>query len=230
MRLQHKIILGILSIIACLSCGYVGYLINEYNHQEQQVSHTIAEIKKTNNALPKKADSTLTNIVKRQGLTIDSLLNVKIQKSEVNNVSGFSMGGKSISTEELLRYVNDQHKEASYYKQIYEVLSKKYEIAPKKNEDGTVTVITKDPQVEKITNQYNLLLEKHNILVDKFNELVKKTNRLDQERLDYKNEASNLKTALKLIKSNYKIDYDIKKENDSVNTISVDKVRKNKNK
>lgn len=218
-------------MIGCFSCGYVGYLINEYKHKEQEVKTKIADIKKVNETIPKKNDSTMSHLVKRQQATIDSLLKDRNVTHQVNNIGGFTMDGKSISSEELLRYVNKLYKEANYYKNLYEILAKKYDIKSKENEDGTITVTTKDPQHEETINQYNSLRAKCNTLIGEYDDLVKKTNKIDQERLDYKNEVSNLKAALKLIKENYKIEYNIEKENDSVNTISVEKIRrKNKTK
>lgn len=228
MKIQFKIFLTLFFIIGCLACGYVGYLINEYKHKEQEVKTKIADIKKVNETLPKKNDSTMSHLVKRQQATIDSLLKERKVTHQVNNIGGFTMDGKSISSEELLRYVNKLYKESNYYKNLYEILAKKYEIKSKENEDGTITVTTKDPQHEETINQFNSLQAKYNDLISEYNDLVKKFNITKQEKLNYQNEASNLKTALELIKDNYNIEYNIEKKNDSVNTISIDKARRKK--
>lgn len=218
-KVKYNFVVIALVLVLSFLCGLVGYLLRKYQNEEQKIVAKIEQVKKTNAQYPIDNDKKLNLIITKQQKQIDSLIkHPYITKEYVS--SGFSINGQSITSNDLIKYTNDLYKEKQYYKNLYEILQKKYNVSIKDSANN-ISMSFNDPERKALIEDYNNLVKKDNALVQEYN-------KLNKEKSDYKQKSKELEIALKLIKKNYNIDFKVEKENDSTNVISVDKIKKSK--
>lgn len=220
-KVKYNFVVIALVLVLSFLCGLVGYLLRKYQNEEQKIVNRIEQVKKTNAQIPIDNDKKYNQIIIKQKRQIDSLIkNPNITKEYIS--TGFSMNGQSITSKELIKYTNDLYKEKQYYKNLYEILQRKYNVSIKDSANN-ISMSFNDPE-------RHALIEDYNNLVKKDNALIKEYNKLNREKSEYKQKVKELEIALKLIKKNYDIDFKVERENDSTNVISVDKIKKGKRK
>ncbi|SEF57034.1 hypothetical protein SAMN05421847_0345 [Halpernia humi] len=227
---KKNIIFVLIFLILLMSLFFSGYYYRKFEENENGVFNQIKKVKKINDSIPLKTDDALKKIVQDQKLEIDSLKNVKCPETKQVYTTGFKMDGKSITTEELLKYVNEVSAQKDYYKRLFEVLQKKYNVKISNVNENKQEITYDNSNLQEASNKYNALVKEYNDLVAIKNELSKEKNKLAVKLGDSETSNNNLKTALELIKKNYNIIYEVKAKNDSTNIISVDKISRRKNK
>lgn len=218
-KVKYNSVVMLLFLALSFLCGLVGYLLRKYQNEEQKVVTKIEQITKLNNQFPIDNEKKLNQIINKQQKQIDSLIrHPNITKEYIS--SGFSINGKSITSKELIRYTNDLYREKQNYKNLYEILQKKYNVSVKDSANN-ISMSFNDPERKELIEDYNNLVKKNNTLTQEYN-VVNKENRVNKQKV------KELEIALKLIKNNYNIDFKVEKENDSTNVITVDKIKKRK--
>lgn len=218
-KVKYNSVVMLLILALSFLCGLVGYLLRKYQNEEQKVVTKIEQITKLNNQFPIDNEKKLNQIINKQQKQIDSLIrHPNITKEYIS--SGFSINGQSITSKELIRYTNDLYREKQYYKNLYEILQKKYNVSVKDSANN-ISMSFNDPERKELIADYNNLVKKNNTLTQEYN-VVNKENRVNKQKV------KELEIALKLIKNNYNIDFKVEKENDSTNVITVDKIKKRK--
>lgn len=224
---KHTLILFLLVLFALISFSLYKFI--EYKEYENDIKLIIKQKKiesdSLNIILLKNNIKELKSEISKKNSYIDSLeIEIKYPTNKFNfenEERGFIMNGQSISLDEMLKNVNKTYDELSFYKTAYKMLKKEYNFEAIEN-DNSVTIKYDNSNIIQninLQNKYDLLNTKYNSLFENYKQAILEKNK-------YLIEKENYKTALELIEKNYNIKYEITPKNDSVNVISVDKLKK----
>lgn len=134
---NKDLIFSIYLLVICFCFGFLGYQLKGYFIEEEKID-IIKNTEKEKYLI--KDNEELKQVVERQKILIDSLIDNK----EIHNPIGFTMGGKSISVEDLLKYTNNTTQERDYYKWIVEATKEYYGYKIERKRDKVRLIFEKE--------------------------------------------------------------------------------------